>query len=261
MDKAKTLHPYSESPFVAVLRTLVDARGVMAMDLAKKIEISAVALSNIMTGQSWPRKKTFEKLINELCMNAAEAQLLRNTYTSSIVHKGVKIPTGSGFDLEAIPTDKRAKVAHVKAKMEMARRARQRGFQHSLRAALDCEAIPYEADYLVGDILIDFLIRFTFEEEVEAREVGDPEGVFLIERQIALICERDPDAKPEAMRAMVSFIQASLPVDEAIVVVPHTETTPYRCFSKRPNPVLTDRWVLKHLKQLKESAVASPADV
>jgi hypothetical protein len=145
--------------------------------------------------------------------------------------------------------------------MEMTRRARQRGFQHSLRAALDREAIPYEADYLVGDILIDFLIRFTFEEDIEAMEVGDPEGVFLIERQIALICEKDPEAKPENMQAMVGYIQASLLVDEAIVVVPHTETTPYRCFSKRPNPVLTDRWVLSHLKQLKKSAVATPADV
>ena len=262
MDKPKKkTHPYLQSPLVAMLLTLLDARGIMAMDLADRISISSVALSNILTGKSWPRKKTFEKLLDALCLNQEEANRLRNTYETFTQHKGLKIPTGTGFDLDEIPQDKRAKVAHTKAKMKMAQRARQKTFRNALRAAIDHEAIPYEADYLVGDILIDFRIRFCLNEKLEAKVEGDAEGIFPIEREIALVCEYDPDATDEGLRAMSRFIQTSLLVDEAIVVVPHTEGTPYRCFSNKPNTVLSDSWVISHLKKLKEIEVPGPTDV
>jgi transcriptional regulator with XRE-family HTH domain len=253
-------HPYADHPLPAVLLHLMNSRGIMAKDLAKNenVGMSAVALSNIMTGKSWPRKKTFEKLHAELCRNEAEAQLLRNTYRTSIRYKDLKIHTGTGFDLEELPQGKQAKIAHVKAKADMARRARQKSFQQALREALDRESIPYEADYLVGDILIDFRIRFWFNETIEAQVEGEPDRVFPIEREIALVCESAPDADAERMRAMSRFIQASLLVDEAIVVVPHTENRLYRFFSTGPNSVLTDSWLLTKLIKLQKSAIDAP---
>ena len=253
-------HPYADHPLSAVLLHLMDSRGIMAQDLAKNknVGMSAVALSNIMTGQSWPRKKTFEKLHAVLCKNEAESELLRNTYQTILNYKGFKIHTGTGFELEELPQGKQAKAAHVKAKTEMARRARQKNFKESIREALNRESIPYEADYLIGDILIDFRIRFWFEETIEAHIEGEPEGEFLIEREIALVCESAAEVGGDQMKAMAHYIETSLLVDEAIVVVPHTQTSPYRLFSSSPNPVLTDQWLITHLIKLQKSSAPAP---
>lgn len=113
----------------------------------------------------------------------------------------------------------------------------------------------------MGDILVDFRIRFTFEQPVEAMEVGDPEGSFRIEREIAILCETTPDTPEQELRAMASYVRNGLLLDEAIVVVPRSRQADYQYFSTGKPSVLSENWIIGYLKRLKESSVAAPANV
>jgi transcriptional regulator with XRE-family HTH domain len=227
-------------PLAMLLRALMKKRGFKAKHVAKaKFGITPEAFSYILQARTRPKKDTFEKILNELCTTTAEKMLLRRAYED---------PRAPEFSFELQETNtKHNEYALSKIKMAMRARALEATFQQQIADTLDTLGIRYQRDYVSGDVIVDFLITINSLEHVDMTNEHIPEGEFIIERQIALVCELDPYADKLTLNKLAQYIWTSLCPDKALVIVPHREDTYFEFQEGRVNWALTDKNFFEHV--------------
>ena len=231
-------------PFAAELGFLMDSRKLKGKALAKLVNASEVMVSKWRKAKASPREKKFKELVEALCDTAEERARIERAYY---------YPHDLNHWQEE-PKSKAQQIAHMKAKIEMAARAKPAKHKRQVREVINKIAIPYKQDYLVGDIVVDFML--TLHNEEFDREL---EFEVLVERQFALLCEPDPDAEYDS--SMAQFIKTSLCVEHVSLVVPRVGESPHQDKPLENNDVLNTQDLEAYLAELKAASVPAPVTI
>lgn len=213
-------------PFAWILCKLQESKEMKGQELAELINLSVESVSKLRKGKTRPRASTFQRLLEVLCENESERKLFRRAYDK---------PLSINLKFEDPPTDKVAKAERKKAFMEMATRTQPLRYKTEIREVLEELAIPFEVDYMIGDTAADFMFTLNFEDYDS--ELGHS---FPNPRQFALLCDLNPNAQLTA--AMSNFVQASLFVDEVMLVVPHVDGTPHLYTPLKDRRMAQKKW-------------------
>ena len=211
-------------PVAILLRAHMKRRKFKAKEVAKaKFGITPEAFSNILKARTRPKAATFQKIVDGLCTTNAEKEQLQRAYDN---------PGSDEFSFELLESETKHN-AYALSKIEMANQARARAVSYQQKVAdmLDDLNVTYKKDYVSGDVLVDFLITINSLEYVDTTSEGIPPGEFIIERQIAIVCELDSYADRATLQKFSQYIWTSLCTDEALVIVPHKEDS-YLRFKK-----------------------------
>lgn len=174
------------------LRDLMDHHGLTGAKLAEEIGISAVSVSNILTGKSRPRQVTLSRMMKRLCEDSKDEQALLSAYESL---GGTKLPVSPVLDDEANAATEEERVRRF---LEIKTRAV--AFRNSVQSALDAIPITYQADFSKSSVITDFLI--------------EQNG-----KRIALECRAN--VKRDLQKALVSarIIRDELKCDQVVIIV------------------------------------------
>ena len=199
--------PELNRPFATELGFLMESRKLKGIDLAKLVNASKVTVSKWRQSKTTPRESKFKQLVEVLCVTNEEKERFKRAYY---------YPYSCDYALEQVPRAKAQQIEHMKAKIEMANRAKPAKHKRKVRDEIEEAGIPYKQDYLVGDIVIDFLLVVHSEEYDIELEIFVP-----VERQIALLCETDTNSEYD--RSMAYYLTINLWVDGVFLILPKTK--------------------------------------
>lgn len=137
--------------FIDTLRELMDRHDLTGVKLAKEIGISAVSLSNILTGKSRPRQVTLSRIVKRLCQSPEDEQAVLSAYESL---SGAKVPFSSVVDNEENAATEEERVRRF---MEM--KAKSISFRKEVALKLYETKLRFQQEYTRGAVTTDFLIE------------------------------------------------------------------------------------------------------
>lgn len=230
--------------FTSRLRTLMIARGYTGRTLAKAVGVTPTSISNILNGHHKPRPQTFKKLVKKLCIDDVERESLITPF---------KYPYAASLILEELPTSKKAQIEQTKARLKMAKRVKHLRFAQEVHKILKDSQIPFQQEYIFGDIIVDFLI--TIETEEDDNQLGIKDDV---KRQIALITDSNPYARHDP--AVDRLLRNGICVDEVVLIVPHAKDSPHRYHPSGSNSVINTQGLIHYLNKIKPIAIDATND-
>jgi transcriptional regulator with XRE-family HTH domain len=175
------------------LRELMDRHGLTGVKLAEDIGISAVSVSNILTGKSRPRQVTLSRMMKRLCENKEDKQALLSAYESL---GSAKLPVSPVVDDEVNAATEEERVRRF---LEVKTQAV--AFRNSVQSALDAIPITYQADFSKGSVITDFLIEKD-------------------RKRIALECRANVMRDLEKSLLSARIIRDEMGCDQVFIVVP-----------------------------------------
>jgi transcriptional regulator with XRE-family HTH domain len=191
-----------------ILRELMDRHGLTGVKLAEDIGISAVSVSNILTGKSRPRQVTLSRMMKRLCENKEDEQALLSAYESL---GSAKLPVSPVLDDEANAATEEERVRRF---LEI--KTRSVAFKNSVQSALDAIPVTYQADFSKGSVITDFLIE----------EGG---------KRIAVECRANVKRDLEKSLFAARIIREELQCDQVLIVAPEADKELWEACAKEKN--------------------------
>jgi len=179
--------------FGDVVRVLMDRRGIAGKQLAADIGISPTSVSKIVTGQSKPRQITLTRLIQRLCTNAEEEQMVIRAFTGLLD----AVPDEPEKPERPIPDDEIERVTRYLEVKSMSV-----AFKKDVEAVLRESNLKYQADFRVDPFICDFLLE-------------------LRGRKIAIDCKYNVNRDWDRTYATVKLLRENLPCDEVVIAIPY----------------------------------------
>ena len=175
------------------IRELMDRHGLTGVKLAKEIGISAVSLSNILTGKSRPRQVTLSRMMKRLCQSPEDEQAVLSAYESL---SGAKVPVSSVVD-----NDENAATGEERVRRFMEMKAKSISFRKEVALKLYETKLRLQQEYTRGTVTTDFLIE----------EKG---------KRVALECRSNVRRDLEKSLTSARIIRDELKCDQVFIVVP-----------------------------------------
>jgi transcriptional regulator with XRE-family HTH domain len=148
--------------------------------LAEQVGISPTSISKIINGVTRPRQSTLTRMIQTLCRDQSEQQLLLRAFT------GAELFDQAAATKPNNPTEQ--ELQRLRAEQFLERRTQAIQFKSSVARELDKAGIAYQQDYCQGPYSTDFLI--------------EKDG-----QRIALECKADAGREMKHTMAMASIVK------------------------------------------------------
>jgi transcriptional regulator with XRE-family HTH domain len=175
------------------IRELMDRHNLTGVKLAEEIGISAVSVSNILTGKSRPRQVTLSRMIKRLCESPEDEQALLGAYENLGDAQMSTTPVVDDEENSATEEER------VRRFLEM--KARAVSFRRDVAMALDRIRVSYRPEVARGPVITDLLI-----------EHGG--------KRIALECRANVKRDLEKSLVSARIIRDELKCDQVFIVVP-----------------------------------------
>jgi transcriptional regulator with XRE-family HTH domain len=172
----------------------MDRRNLTGIELAEKVGITPTSVSRILNGVSRPRQGTLTKLIEVLCLNADDQQMVIKGYTG--LPDAVEEEPPAVLPVENFPAAELDRVARY---LEMKTLAID--FRESVSRTLSDGAIEFVSYARTGSVVTDFLIT------------GGA--------RIAVECKFNVQRDWERETATALLLRRQLPCDCVLIVVPY----------------------------------------
>lgn len=179
--------------FGDAIRLLMQRRELTGNQLAADIGISATSVSKIVTGQSKPRQITLTRLIQRLCTNAEEEQMVIRAFTGLLD----AVPDEPEKPERPLPNDE---IERVTRYLEL--KSMSVAFKKDVEAVLRESNLEYQTDFRVDPFICDFMVH-------------------LRGRKIALDCKYNVNRDWDRTYATVKLLRENLPCDQVIVAIPY----------------------------------------
>ena len=173
------------------IRELIERRGMTQKALAKRIGMSESSLSLIFNGRARPRQITVTRLMQHLCTNVQEEQMLIAAYDQA---EAAELPIRPAAPERPIGEDDRVRRYMEVKSMSVA-------FQQDVEKILRQGGFAFQHPYRQDPFICDFYLP------------GPP--------RIALDCKFNVNRDWDRSVASVKLMYEHLPVDEVLVVVPY----------------------------------------
>lgn len=176
-----------------VVRLLMERRELNGNQLAAEIGISPTSVSKIVTGHSKPRQLTLTRLIQRLCRNADEEQMIIRAFT------GLEdsMPDEPESPPRPIPQDELERVTRYLEVKSMSV-----AFENDVEAVLKDAGLQYEKDFRNDPFICDFLLD-------------------LAGRRVAIDCKYNVNRDWDRTYATVKLLREQLPCDEVVIAIPY----------------------------------------
>jgi len=175
------------------IRELIARRGMTQKALAKRISMSESSLSLILNGRARPRQITVTRLMQHLCVNSQEEQMLIAAYDQA---EAADLPIRPVTPDRPIGDDE---LDRVRRYMEV--KTMSVAFEQDVEKILRDAGFTFHHPYRQDPFICDFYLP------------GPP--------RIALDCKFNVNRDWDRIVATVKLMYEHLPVDEVLVVVPY----------------------------------------
>jgi len=176
-----------------VIRLLMERREVTGAKLAADIGISPTSVSKILTGQSKPRQVTLTRLIQRLCTNAEEEQMIVRAFTGLLD----SMPDEPDKPIRPIPEDEIERVTRYLEVKSMSV-----AFRSDVEAAIQEANLPYEKDFRDDPFICDFMLTPN-------------------RKRIAVDCKYNVNRDWDRTYATVKLLKENLPCDKVVIAIPY----------------------------------------
>jgi len=190
-------HVQRNSNLGAILREIVDQRGLRQKALAGKINITEASLSNILNGKARPRQLTLTRLIDQLQATPEEQQRILAACDHAEIAQLPERPTSPE---QPIPSDE---LERVKRYLEV--KSMSVTFQDDVEKELDRAGIYFERSHRQENIICDFLLT------------GPP--------RIAVDCKYNLNRDWDRTVTSVKILKEHLNLEVVLIVVPYENDT------------------------------------
>jgi len=174
----------------------MDRHSLTGIKLAEEIGITAVSVSNILTGKSRPRQVTLSRMMKRLCESPEDKQALLSAYESL---SGSKLPVSPPMD-----DDQNAATEEERVRRFMEMKAKSIAFRREVLFKLYETKLKFQQDYIRENVTTDFLL--------------EDDG-----KRIALECRANVKRDLEKSLVSARIIRDELKCDQVFIVVPESE--------------------------------------
>lgn len=177
-----------------VIKQLQKKYSINGKELAKRINIAAPNLSQIINGHAKPRQGTFSKLCKELGKDTVDEKRLVDSFLR------LKDATPEAQILNSSDYQQ-TEIERAERYLEM--KVQSIAFKRAVAHELDKAGIAYQADYCVGNYITDFLLEHNG-------------------KRIALECKFNAQRDMSKAYTILVILKDKLKCDEAFIVVPNS---------------------------------------